>query len=176
VGCQAASDCGRGIACRSRALLYRARLAAAARDVLVEAAWPGRYVAVAARARSGSIDCRRPQQQGDERYSRSQREDDRSPPRCGDAQAERHLDGRHRALCHSKQARRAVGPGNGSVTAQSTIAARSLPLRVRHAAQPLKGPLLVALAYFLGAEAAFYIGTLSDQIFALFWPPNVILF
>jgi len=32
------------------------------------------------------------------------------------------------------------------------------------------------LAYFFGAEAAFYIGTLSDRIFALFWPPNVILF
>src|SRR5262249_41461193 len=66
--------------------------------------------------------------------------------------------------------------GDRSVTVQSTIAARSLPLRVRHAAQPLRGPLLVALAYYLGAEAAFYIGTLSDQIFALFWPPNVILF
>src|SRR5712692_6705745 len=47
---------------------------------------------------------------------------------------------------------------------------------VRHAMAPLQGPLLVALAYFLGAEAAFYIGTLSDQIFALFWPPNVVLF
>src|SRR5262249_45335634 len=33
-----------------------------------------------------------------------------------------------------------------------------------------------ALIYFLGAEAAFYIGTLSDRIFALFWPPNVVLF
>ena len=32
------------------------------------------------------------------------------------------------------------------------------------------------LAYYLGAEAAFLIGTLSDKIFALFWPPNVILF
>ena len=39
-----------------------------------------------------------------------------------------------------------------------------------------QGPLLVALIYFLGAEAAFYIGTLSDRIFALFWPPNVVLF
>jgi signal transduction histidine kinase len=38
------------------------------------------------------------------------------------------------------------------------------------------GPLLVALAYYLGAEAAFFIGTLSDKIFALFWPPNVVLF
>lgn len=47
---------------------------------------------------------------------------------------------------------------------------------LRQATQPLQGPALVALAYFLGAEAAFYIGTLSDRIFALFWPPNVILF
>jgi PAS domain S-box-containing protein len=37
-------------------------------------------------------------------------------------------------------------------------------------------PLLVAVAYFVGAEAAFLIGTLSDKIFAPFWPPNVILF
>jgi PAS domain S-box-containing protein len=35
---------------------------------------------------------------------------------------------------------------------------------------------LVAAAYFLGAEAAFLVGTLSDRIFAPFWPPNVILF
>ena len=40
----------------------------------------------------------------------------------------------------------------------------------------LQGPALVALIYFLGAEAAFFIGTLSDHIFALFWPPNVVLF
>src|SRR5258708_3124999 len=37
-------------------------------------------------------------------------------------------------------------------------------------------PLAVAVAYFAGAEAAFLIGTLSDKIFAPFWPPNVILF
>ena len=47
---------------------------------------------------------------------------------------------------------------------------------LRQGTRPLQGPALVALAYFVGAEAAFYIGTLSDQIFALFWPPNVILF
>src|SRR5215831_3285863 len=35
---------------------------------------------------------------------------------------------------------------------------------------------LVSAAYFVGAEAAFLVGTLSDQIFAPFWPPNVILF
>jgi len=37
-------------------------------------------------------------------------------------------------------------------------------------------PVLVAIAYYLGAQAAFTIGTLSDRIFAPFWPPNVILF
>jgi len=37
-------------------------------------------------------------------------------------------------------------------------------------------PALVALAYYLGAEAAFYIGTLSDRIYAPFWPPNIVLF
>src|SRR5690348_16493895 len=34
---------------------------------------------------------------------------------------------------------------------------------------------VVAIAYWLGAEAAFLVGTLSDKIFAPFWPPNVIL-
>jgi signal transduction histidine kinase len=40
----------------------------------------------------------------------------------------------------------------------------------------LRAPLFVALAYYLGAQAAFAIGTLSDRIFAPFWPPNVVLF
>src|SRR5262245_4343750 len=43
----------------------------------------------------------------------------------------------------------------------------------------LKGlgtPVFIALAYYLGAEAAFAIGTLSDRIFAPFWPPNIVLF
>jgi integral membrane sensor domain MASE1 len=34
---------------------------------------------------------------------------------------------------------------------------------------------VVAIAYWLGAEAAFLVGTLSDKVFAPFWPPNVIL-
>lgn len=58
----------------------------------------------------------------------------------------------------------------------SDIAVPLLLSRVRCLKVPPQGPLLVALAYLLGAEAAFYIGTLSDQIFALFWPPNVVLF
>jgi len=40
----------------------------------------------------------------------------------------------------------------------------------------VRGPFLVAAAYYVGAEAAFLVGTLSDRIFAPFWPPNVILF
>lgn len=48
--------------------------------------------------------------------------------------------------------------------------------QLRFSSRSLQGPVLVALTYYLGAQAAFYIGTLSDQIFALFWPPNVILF
>jgi signal transduction histidine kinase len=59
---------------------------------------------------------------------------------------------------------------------KSQLAARLPQSPLRRAAAALQGPLLVALAYFLGAEAAFFIGTLSDQIFALFWPPNVVLF
>ena len=48
--------------------------------------------------------------------------------------------------------------------------------RVVAPAAAVRGPLLAALAYFVGAESAFLVGTLSDRIFAPFWPPNVILF
>jgi len=40
----------------------------------------------------------------------------------------------------------------------------------------IRGPILVAIAYYIGAEAAFLVGTLSDKIFAPFWPPNIVLF
>lgn len=50
------------------------------------------------------------------------------------------------------------------------------PSRARALLSRLRGPLLLALTYYLGAEAAFLIGTLSDKIFAPFWPPNAILF
>jgi PAS domain S-box-containing protein len=36
-------------------------------------------------------------------------------------------------------------------------------------------PLVVAVAYYVAAEAAFFVGTLSDDIFAPFWPPNTVL-
>jgi signal transduction histidine kinase len=48
--------------------------------------------------------------------------------------------------------------------------------RLRHAADPWLTPLGTAIAYYAGAQAAFLIGTLSDRIFAPFWPPNAILF
>ena len=50
------------------------------------------------------------------------------------------------------------------------------PARARLLLSNVQGPLLVSVAYYLGAEAAFLIGTLSDKIFAPFWPPNAILF
>src|SRR5262249_15885876 len=55
-----------------------------------------------------------------------------------------------------------------------TVAIRDLHW-LKHIA-PLQGPVIVSLMYYLGAQAAFFIGTFSDKIFALFWPPNVILF
>jgi PAS domain S-box-containing protein len=59
-----------------------------------------------------------------------------------------------------------------------TAATESLPARYHWSSRAayLRGPALAALAYFVGAESAFLVGTLSDRIFAPFWPPNVILF
>jgi signal transduction histidine kinase len=51
----------------------------------------------------------------------------------------------------------------------------SLPPSGRLHLSELQGPLLVGIAYYLGAEAAFLVGTLTDKIFAPFWPPNAIL-
>ncbi|MGE5510427.1 MAG: MASE1 domain-containing protein [Bacteroidota bacterium] len=47
---------------------------------------------------------------------------------------------------------------------------------MRRWAAPIQWPLVAGLAYFVAAEAAFAVGTLSDRIFAPFWPPNVVLF
>jgi signal transduction histidine kinase len=47
--------------------------------------------------------------------------------------------------------------------------------RLGQAGAAVYAPALVAVAYYLGAEAAFFVGTLSDRIFAPFWPPNIIL-
>src|SRR5262249_48082965 len=59
-----------------------------------------------------------------------------------------------------------------------TASTNSVPARYPSgtAAKALRGPLLTAIAYLVGAESAFLVGTLSDRIFAPFWPPNVILF
>ena len=50
--------------------------------------------------------------------------------------------------------------------------ARALPAYIESDGAKLT---LVALAYFVGAELAFVVGTLSDKIFAPFWPPNIVL-
>jgi signal transduction histidine kinase len=63
---------------------------------------------------------------------------------------------------------------------QQTTYPRPIPqpfhLRLFGPKPAFRAPVLVAVAYYLGAEAAFYVGTLSDKIFAPFWPPNIILF
>ena len=63
-----------------------------------------------------------------------------------------------------------------SSTIEADAARVSTPSSARHWLSAARVPLLVGLAYYLGAQFAFLIGTLSDQVFALFWPPNVILF
>jgi signal transduction histidine kinase len=49
-------------------------------------------------------------------------------------------------------------------------------LRLEFITHGMRYPLITSVAYLLGAELAFLTGTLSDNIFAPFWPPNVILF
>lgn len=48
--------------------------------------------------------------------------------------------------------------------------------RLSHLAVDVRLFFFVAVAYYIGAEIAFLVGTLSDRIFAPFWPPNVVLF
>src|SRR5262249_42471263 len=52
------------------------------------------------------------------------------------------------------------------------------PFRVQLSSslKSLRAPFFVAIGYYLGAQTAFSIGTLTDRIFAPFWPPNIILF
>ncbi|HET9716377.1 MAG TPA: MASE1 domain-containing protein [Pseudolabrys sp.] len=40
----------------------------------------------------------------------------------------------------------------------------------------IRNVVIVGVAYYIGAQIAFLIGTLSDKIFAPFWPPNIVLF
>src|SRR5215831_20566046 len=66
----------------------------------------------------------------------------------------------------------------GGSTVPTSMGPHSLRARYHlgWAAGDLRGPILVSVAYLVGAESAFLVGTLSDRIFAPFWPPNVILF
>ncbi len=63
-----------------------------------------------------------------------------------------------------------------SSTIQAELARVSTLSVLRRCLSNTRMPLLVGFGYYLGAQFAFLIGTLSDQVFALFWPPNVILF
>lgn len=58
----------------------------------------------------------------------------------------------------------------------STLAQPLTSVALRGRLAGLRGPVLTALAYWAGAEVAFAVGTLSDEIFAPFWPPNAVLF
>jgi signal transduction histidine kinase len=58
---------------------------------------------------------------------------------------------------------------------RSSVQQRAVVARLLVWVASMRGPFLVAVAYYLGAEAAFLVGTLSDRIFAPFWPPNVIV-
>ena len=60
----------------------------------------------------------------------------------------------------------------------STFPAREGQTSVRRDDLPktIRNSFIAAIAYYLGAEIAFWIGTLSDKIFAPFWPPNIVLF
>src|SRR4051812_17717397 len=48
--------------------------------------------------------------------------------------------------------------------------------RVAEFKDATQSALIVFVAYLAGCEAAFLVGTLSDKIFAPFWPPNIVLF
>src|SRR5262245_9260703 len=49
-------------------------------------------------------------------------------------------------------------------------------IKLRDVAGPWFAPIIIAAGYFFSAHAAFLVGTLSDRIFAPFWPPNAVLF
>lgn len=58
----------------------------------------------------------------------------------------------------------------------STLVFAARPSQSLRWTSALAGPAAAGLLYLLGAETAFLIGTLSDRIFAPFWPPNIALF
>src|SRR5690348_9732577 len=75
---------------------------------------------------------------------------------------------------------RSSPPRSSFCRLMSKLLSRSVPIQMARLHRvgfdnDLGGALLLAIAYYLGAEAAFFVGTLSDKIFAPFWPPNVIL-
>jgi PAS domain S-box-containing protein len=55
------------------------------------------------------------------------------------------------------------------------VTSQTVPHRMSGLGRELHAPLTTAIAYYIGAQAAFFVGTLSDKIFAPFWPPNTVL-
>src|SRR5262245_60217731 len=62
------------------------------------------------------------------------------------------------------------------MTMNTLTALQPVRVRLQIASKNVLTPVLVAIAYYAAAQAAFWIGTLSDKIYAPFWPPNVVLF
>src|SRR6185312_1610625 len=58
----------------------------------------------------------------------------------------------------------------------SVLLSRKLWDRLLHVPPAVLAAIGIAVGYYASAKLAFLIGTLSDGIFAPFWPPNVILF
>lgn len=57
-----------------------------------------------------------------------------------------------------------------------SMTGREADTHVSRLADAIAWPVLASVVYLLAAEVAFSVGTLSDKIFAPFWPPNVVLF
>ena len=56
------------------------------------------------------------------------------------------------------------------------VAIRSGESQILLMRNAVRMPIAVAVTYYFAAEIAFLVGTLSDKIFAPFWPPNTVLF
>src|SRR4029078_5274413 len=74
-------------------------------------------------------------------------------------------------LCNFRRDRRRLLAGAWSSMStgrrQMNVATiNSLPRRMANFGQNLQMPVVAGIAYYLGAEAAFFVGTLSDKIFA----------
>jgi PAS domain S-box-containing protein len=70
----------------------------------------------------------------------------------------------------------ALNAGVTTAWTRYSAAYQSIQRRAVEVWRNVQMPVATAIAYYIGAQAAFFIGTLSDNIFAPFWPPNIVLF